>query len=110
MSQQVKSILNEAKSALHLDSQEDFDTMTINEEVEVIEWAPSIFHAIKHMEGITPAMIEESLNTDSNCKQLFKAKESAGKSGSFMFSSFDKRFLIKTMNKSEVTVLRNALP
>ena len=69
-----------------------------------------MFHAIKKMDGITPAMIEQSLNTDSNCKQLFKAKESAGKSGSFMFSSFDKRFLIKTMNKSEQTVLRNALP
>mmetsp|Transcript_5702 Transcript_5702/g.7671 ORF Transcript_5702/g.7671 Transcript_5702/m.7671 type:complete len:174 (-) Transcript_5702:837-1358(-) len=84
--------------------------MTINEEVTVIEWAPSVFHAIKKMDGITPDMIEKSLNTDSNAKQLFKAKESAGKSGSFMFSSFDKHFLIKTMNKSEVNVLRKALP
>ena len=110
MSQQVKSILNEAKSALHLDSQDDFDTMTINEEVTVIEWSPSLFHAIKQMDGITPDMIEKSLNTDANSKQLFKAKESAGKSGSFMFSSFDKRFLIKTMNSAEVKVLRDALP
>ena len=75
--------------------------MTINEEVQVIEWAPAIFNAIKKMDGITPEAIIKSLNTDSNAKQLFKAKESSGKSGSFMFSSYDKRFIIKTMNKSE---------
>ena len=75
--------------------------MTINEEVEVIEWAPAVFDLIKCMDGITPEDIEKSLDTEMNCKQLFKAKESAGKSGSFMFSSFDKRFLIKTMNKNE---------
>ena len=101
MSHQVKSMFSEAKSALNLDSGEDINTMTINEEVQVIEWAPAVFHAIKKIDGITPQMIEESLSTDANAKQLFKAKESAGKSGSFMFSSFDKRFLIKTMNKNE---------
>ena len=84
--------------------------MTINEEVQVIEWAPAIFNAIKKMDGITPEAIIKSLNTDSNAKQLFKAKESSGKSGSFMFSSYDKRFIIKTMNKSEQAVLMKALP
>ena len=101
MSHQIKSVFNEAKQAINLDSGEDINTMTINEEVQVIEWAPAVFHAIKKIDGITPQMIEESLSTDANAKQLFKAKESAGKSGSFMFSSYDKRFLIKTMNKSE---------
>ena len=110
MSKQVKSMLSEAKQALHLDSDEDYDTMTINEEVQVIEHAPAVFHAIKQMDNITPQMIETSLSTDANAKQLFKAKESAGKSGSFMFSSADKRFLIKTMNKSEQAVLVKALP
>lgn len=42
--------------------------MTINEEVTVIEWSPSLFHAIKQMDGITPDMIEKSLNTDANSK------------------------------------------
>jgi len=103
-------MLSEAKQALHLDSGEDINTMTINEEVQVIEWAPAVFHAIKKMDKITPEMIEESLSTDSNAKQMFKAKESAGKSGSFMFSTFDKRFLIKTMNTSEQKVFKQALP
>ena len=94
-------MLTEAKLALNLDCSDDINTMTINEEVQVIEWAPAVFHAIKKMDGITPEMIEASLSTDANAKQLFKAKESAGKSGSFMFSSFDKRFMIKTMNTAE---------
>ena len=110
MSKQVKSMLTEAKQALHLETEEDDQTMTINEEVQVIEWAPAVFHAIKQMDNITPQMIETSLSTDANAKQLFKAKESAGKSGSFMFYSADKRFLIKTMNKSEQAVLVKALP
>lgn len=62
------------------------------------------------MDGITADMIQESLSADSNTQQLFKAKESAGKSGSFMFASFDKRFLIKTMNASEKKVMLSALP
>ena len=57
MSHHVKSMLNEAKQALQLDSDEDIKTMTINEEVTVVEWAPAIFHAIKSMDGITPQMI-----------------------------------------------------
>lgn len=55
-------------------------------------------------------MIKTSLDTNANAKQLFKAKESSGKSGSFMFSSYDKRFLIKTMNTSEQRVFIEALP
>ena len=57
MSHHVKSMLNEAKQALQLDSDEDIKTMTINEEVTVIEWAPAVFHAIKSMDGITAQMI-----------------------------------------------------
>jgi len=111
MTKQVKTILSEAKKTLSMaESNEDQSTMTINEEVEVVEWAPAVFHAIRKMDGITHEMIEESLDTDSNSKQLFKAKESAGKSGSFMFSSFYRRFLIKTMNTNEQKVLKAALP
>jgi len=41
---------------------------------------------------------------------VFKAKESAGKSGSFFFFSYDKQFLIKTMNDNEMEVFVEALP
>ena len=84
--------------------------MTINEEVQVIELAPSVFQAIRRLDNITPKMIEQSLDTDKNQKMLFKAKESEGKSGSFMFQSYDKRFIIKTMNRSEQQVMVKSLP
>jgi len=41
---------------------------------------------------------------------VFKAKESAGKSGSFFFFSYNKKFLIKTMNNNELKVFKKALP
>lgn len=106
----VKSVISEAKAKIGLKSEKELSSMTINEEVSITELAPAVFNAIRRMDGITPQMIQESLSTDANSKQLFKAKESAGKSGSFMFSSFDRRFIVKTMNKSEQAVLVKALP
>jgi hypothetical protein len=42
------------------------------------------------MDHITPEMIITSLSTEENHKSVFKAKESAGKSGSFFFFSYDR--------------------
>ena len=49
-------------------------SMTINEEVEVIEWAPAVFDLIKCMDGITSEDIEKSLDTEMNCKQLSRPR------------------------------------
>jgi len=62
------------------------------------------------MDNVTDAQIQNSLNTELNRTQVFKAKESAGKSGSFFFFSYDKKFLIKTMNNKELAVFLDALP
>jgi 1-phosphatidylinositol-4-phosphate 5-kinase len=78
--------------------------------VLITEYAPGIFSAIKHLDAILPFHIKDSLSTDANRESVFKAKESAGKSGSFFFFSFDKRFIIKTMNDSELAVFKKALP
>lgn len=84
--------------------------MTINEEVQSIEFAPALFEAIRKMDGVTDRMIQRSLKPELNRKQVFKAKESAGKSGSFFFFSHDKKFLLKTMNDSEMKVFKEMLP
>lgn len=86
------------------------DITTINEDVQTIEYAPAIFEAIRKMDKITDAMIQKSLNPELNQTQVFKAKESAGKSGSFFFFSYDKQFLIKTMNDNEMAVFVKSLP
>ena len=41
---------------------------------------------------------------------VFKAGEGAGSSGSFFFFSHDRKFIIKTMTKSEVDLYLNKLP
>ena len=84
--------------------------LSINEEVKIIEYAPSVFQTVKFMDEVTSDQIRESLSTEKNHKSVFKAKESAGKSGSFFFFSFDRRFIIKTMNSSEKKVFIDALP
>ena len=84
--------------------------LSIQEEVKITEYAPSVFQTVKFMDGITPEMIKESLSTEKNHKSVFKAKESAGKSGSFFFFSFDRKFIIKTMNSSEKKVFIDSLP
>jgi 1-phosphatidylinositol-4-phosphate 5-kinase len=85
-------------------------TLTINEEVKTTEYAPAIFSAIRKMDGITDQMVQSSLDVQANRTQVFKAKESAGKSGSFFFFSHDRQFLLKTMNDREMKVFKGCLP
>ena len=91
-------------------SVKDCEITTIHEDIQTIEYAPAIFEAIRKMDDISDAMIQKSLNPEVNRQQVFKAKESAGKSGSFFFFSYDKQFLIKTMNDNEMDVFVKALP
>lgn len=41
---------------------------------------------------------------------VFKAGEGAGASGSFFFFTYDRRFIIKTMSKSELDLFLEILP
>jgi len=53
------------------------------------------------MDNIKPSDVMKSLNLEKNIKQIKKAGEGAGQSGSFFFFSYDNRFLIKTLMGSE---------
>jgi hypothetical protein len=44
-------------SILLTDTENDEKSMTINEEVKTVEYAPAIFQAIRKMDNITDAMI-----------------------------------------------------
>jgi len=52
--------------------------------------------------NIDLGIIESSLLPEKNREQVFHAGEGTGKSGSFFFFSHDKRFIIKTITKSEL--------
>ena len=54
--------------------------------------------------------LENSLSTESNRDQVFKAGEGAGRSGSFFFHSHDGKFIIKTISKGELKLLLEILP
>ena len=55
-------------------------------------------------------MLHASLSPKFNRDMVFKAGTGAGRSGSFFFFSHDKKFIIKTMTKSEMKVMLDLLP
>ena len=67
------------------------------------------FKRIMDLDGIQNEQITESLSFKNNKKQLFKAGQGAGKSGSFFFFSRDKKFVIKTISKNEKNLLLSLL-
>ena len=55
-------------------------------------------------------VLHQSLSPKYNRDMVFKAGEGAGRSGSFFFFSHDKKFIIKTMSKSELNLFLKMLP
>jgi len=61
------------------------------------------------MNNISDDSLMQSLDVNKNRKMIFKAGESAGKSGSFFFFSHDNKFIIKTLKGNEKQLLINIL-
>ena len=61
------------------------------------------------LDEIEPKDIMASLDTEKNCKMIFKAGEGAGSSGSFFFFCHDNRFIIKTLQGREKVKLLSML-
>jgi 1-phosphatidylinositol-4-phosphate 5-kinase len=59
--------------------------------------------------NISPMDIHRSLESSINRKNVFKAGQGAGASGSFFFFSSDNRFIIKTLLKNEKDILLGLL-
>ena len=73
------------------------EVLNIYENVQVFDFFFKGFHKLRYQDGITKEMIAYSFWPDYNFKNIKKAGESKGKSGSFMFFTHDNRFIIKTM-------------
>lgn len=52
----------------------------------------------------------ESLSPKFNRDMVFKAGEGTGRSGSFFFFSHDQKFIIKTMTKAELDLMKKMMP
>jgi 1-phosphatidylinositol-4-phosphate 5-kinase len=84
--------------------------LNIKIECTIKSCCDEIFSEIMSLDDITPQMLMNSLSVEMNRKKVFRAGESAGKSGSFFFFSFDNKFLIKTLRGSEKKKLLSFLP
>ena len=87
----------------------------INVEIKVKNYAPKVFHYIRHLDGIEEADIIKSIDPKLNRFQIFKSNTGSkhtegGKSGSFFFFTEDNKFIIKSMKHSEMELLMKHLP
>ena len=82
----------------------------INIEATVSNNFDAHFDYIAEIAGISRLQITYSLNLELNKKSIFKAGQSAGASGSFFFFTADKKFIIKSISKTEKEVLLRILP
>ena len=81
----------------------------IYEDVKVYDYASKGFHKLRYIDGISSFTIKDSLDPDTNLENAQKAGESTGKSGSFMFFTKDRKFVIKTCFQEELDIFMQDL-
>ncbi len=83
---------------------------------QFIDFAPPIFHYIRKVSGVSSESYIESLGPDCLSKvvtgnmETFEGLSSSGKSGSFFFTSSDRKYLVKTIRDDEFCKLHAILP
>ena len=65
------------------------DSLKIPIKCEIESSFEELFHDILEMDGLSQVNIIESLSVEQNQKQIFRAGEGSGASGSFFFFSYD---------------------
>jgi len=81
----------------------------INLHANVITYQEEIFNAIMMIAQVNPIDVMNSLHAELNRRNVFKAGEGSGASGSFFFFSADNRFIIKTLRGNEKDILLEML-
>ena len=87
--------------SLMLNTAKGNNKLTIEKTVTVDAFFVNSFAKLRAQDRIDVEHILESLMPEKNRSNVFKAGEASGASGSFFFFSHDKRFVIKTMTKTE---------
>lgn len=83
---------------------------------QFVDFAPLIFHYLRKVSGVFPENYLESLGSHCLSKAItgsvesFEGLSSSGKSGSFFFTSHDKRYMVKTIKSAEFSLIMNILP
>ncbi|XP_065187260.1 uncharacterized protein LOC135817897 [Sycon ciliatum] len=80
-------------------------------EVDFVDYAPAMFTELRSMSGIAPIEYAESFKKKTNNHgTVMDEVSSTGSSGSFFYFTGDKRYLVKTLQRSELHVLLDILP
>ena len=72
--------------------------------INLTEYCPKLFHLLRKLDNINTNDMINSLIPEKNIETI---KESQGRSGNFFLNSYDKKYIIKTINKEEVEVINN---
>ena len=83
--------------------------------VKVISHSDYVFQQIRKLDGLNEQELIQSLDFKKNRKQIFKSTKgeaqcSGGKSNSFFFKTYDEKYIIKILKKSEVNLYLDILP
>lgn len=98
---------NDASSSIYQSFLEENEKKSKYDAV-ITEHCPHIFNEIRSEDSLEYGELLTSLDPLANKQNMLKIKESAGKSGSFFFFSYDKKFIIKTVKEHELeTMLGN---
>ena len=91
--------------------QEDIGDLLIPEKIRyavdkykclAVVCAPRVFRHLRQLEGVTDEMISESFDVSTNLNSLkSNSGNDGGRSASFFYFSYDRKFLIKTISRSE---------
>ena len=87
----------------HLSLKELETKLVISEEVEVTEFAPQAFSALRALDGYSQEALKAALEIQASSKfsEQDHGEQGGGRSGSFIFRSSDQRLLIKTMSEAD---------
>ena len=88
------------------DENERPESLVLNRKVKITGYCLNSFHELRLSDGLTPDLLQKSLNPENNTDSVFKAGEASGASGSFFFFSHDKLFIIKTMTDTELNFFK----
>ena len=81
-----------------------------NFNVKIRKYSPKIFYVLRKIDGISNDDYLLSLSPKDNLKIIKESFASGGRSANPIIFTYDKKFLLKTISKSEKNILLNILP
>ena len=96
---------NKIKNCIRLSS-DDIVNSKDNFHIEVVEYAPKIFKFLRNLEGEDIKKMIKAFLPSNNKSGI---KESEGRSGNLFINTYDKQYMLKTINSKEMDLLKSKL-